>query len=210
MSKKDAFDALEEQERLVGDLIDGWKDTTERLSDRDGVDLRWQRGSDVKLLLQHVAVREEAIEEVGVRLRQLGQTQLASLLEGNTPARRQAIDRLDRSVRGHQAINANNAEATAAVEDLAAIVGSEVGAGRNGLLFRAAEALGPTGGRDLRSARYTRTHSVTVPSPSPRWFDRVGPLKAARAVYDNLRSAPTGGTKPSVDEAREHKPGLRD
>jgi hypothetical protein len=210
MTKKDALDALEEQERLVGGLIDGWKDTTEQLAERDSVDVRWQRGSDVKLLLQHLAVREEALEEVGVRLRQLGQGELSERLVGDAPARRRAIDRLDRTVRGHQAINTNTSETAAAVTDLAAIIEPEIDERRKGLLGETADALGPSDERDLRSARYVRTHSVTVPSPSPRWFDRAGPLKAARALYDHLRSTPSGGTRPSVDEAREHKPGLRD
>jgi hypothetical protein len=113
-------------------------------------------------------------------------------------------------VRGHQAINTNNPETTAAVRDLAAILDAEIDTGRNGLLSQVADALGPTEARGLRSARYVRTRSVTVPSPSPRWFDRIGPLKAVRALYDNLRSVPSGGIKPSVDEARERKPGLPD
>jgi hypothetical protein len=76
MTQKDAFDALAEQERLAGGLIAGWKDISGQLADHDSVDLRWQRGSDVKLLLQHLAVREEALAEVAVRLRQLGRAEL--------------------------------------------------------------------------------------------------------------------------------------
>jgi hypothetical protein len=38
----------------------------------------------------------------------------------------------------------------------------------------------------------------------------VWPVKAAKALYDNLRTSPRGGTAPSLDSAREHTPGPRD
>jgi len=42
----------------------------------------------------------------------------------------------------------------------------------------AREVLGPPGERGLPSARGVRTHSVTHPNPTPKWYDTVGPLKA--------------------------------
>lgn len=200
---------LGEQDRLVGGLIDAWRHTTDQLSRHDSVDLRSERGSDVKLLLQHLAVREEAIEEVRSRLRELGHDELASQLEGKREARRQAIGRLDLLIRGHQAINTNNPDVTEAVAGLADIVSPELDYDR-GLLDQVADLLGPLDQRDLSSARHVRTHSPTVPSPVARWYDRIGPLKALRALYDHLRTTPSKGTTPSLDTARENTPGLRE
>lgn len=207
---KDAFDVIGEQDRLVGDLIAAWRDNTDRLQAHDSVDLRSQRGSDTKLLLQHLAVREEAIEEVGSRLRQLGHDELSAQLQGDGEKRREAIGRLDLLVRGHQAMNVNNPDVTEAVGRLAEIVTPELGDDRGRLLDQVGDVLGGSDERDLPSARHVRTHSPTVPSPTPRWYDRVGPLKALRALYDHLRSTPSSGTTPSVDGAREHTPGVRD
>jgi len=71
------------------------------------------------------------------------------------------------------------------------------------------QLLGPSGKRGLPSARHVRTHSPTYPSPVPRWYDKIGPLKAIRALYDHLRTAPSGATAPGVDEGREHLPEVR-
>ncbi len=73
----------------------------------------------------------------------------------------------------------------------------------------ARQALGPAGERGLRDARYVRTHGPTHPNPVPRWYDKIGPLKALRALYDHLRGSPNGGTAPAVDACREHTPGPR-
>lgn len=51
--------------------------------------------------------------------------------------------------------------------------------------------------------------SVTHPNPEPRWYDRVPPLKAVRALYDHLRGTPTGLTNPKLDRGREYTPGPR-
>lgn len=205
----DAFDVLGRQDRLVTQLLTGWREATRELESQDDVEVRYRRGSDVKLLLQHLAVRETAIDEIDRRLRERGNAQLADLLEGDGPRRREAIGHLDHLTRGQQAMATNNAAASLAVGALAVILDREL-AGREALLRDVRTALGPPEARDLPSARYVRTHSPTVPSPLPRWYDRVGPLKALRALYDHLRGSPSGGTRPSVDEAREHTPGLRD
>lgn len=204
----DAFDTLVTQDRLVAQLLEAWRKETSQLEQEDDVETRFRRGSDVKLLLQHLAVREAAIEMVVPRLRQ-GYDDLAHRLEGDGAQRRQAIGHLDRLIRGHQGMATNTAETSLAVGDLERFLSQEM-EGRQALLDQVAAALGPRRERGLPSARYVRTHSPTVPSPHARWYDRIGPLKALRALYDHLRGTPSRGTRPSVDEAREHTPGLRD
>lgn len=205
----DAFDTLVQQDSLVDQLLDAWREATETLEHGDDVVLRSRRGSDVKLLLQHLAVRESAVESIEARLRTIGADELAQRLQADGVARREAIGRLDYLVRGRQAMTVNNADVSLAMIDLGKILDRER-AGRPELLAQIESALGPPEQRDLPSARHVRTHSPTVPSPVPRWYDRLGPLKAVRALYDHLRGTPSRGTRPSVDAAREHTPGLRD
>jgi hypothetical protein len=211
MSQKtgDALDALNEQDERVAELVSGWRDSTKALEQADDVEVRWERGSEVKLLLQHLAVRETAIEEIASALREAGGKDLADRLEGDGVRRRVAIAHLEALIRGLQAISANNPEIDQAVEDLVEIVDQEHADDRQSLLTQIATVLGPEENRGLRSAHYVQTHSPTVPSPEPRWYDRVGPLRFLRAAYDHLRGSPSGGTKPSVDEGREHLPGHR-
>jgi hypothetical protein len=205
----DALDTLTQQDDLVDQLLDAWRVATRQLEDHDDVVIRSQRGSDVKLLLQHLAVREASIDAIEQRLREIGEEDLAHRLEAQGVARREAIGRLDHLIRGRAAMTVNNAEVSLAVIDLGTILDRER-AGRVELLAGVSAALGLPEQRGLPSARRVRTHSPTVPSPVPRWYDRIGPLKAARALYDHLRGTPSHGTRPSVDAAREHTPGLRD
>jgi hypothetical protein len=209
----DALEVLVEEDRVVGELLAAWKQQTRQLEEADDIDVRSKRGTNVKLLLQHLAVRESAIEQVVGARRALGEdagsgASEADRLEADGVRRRQAISRLEQEARGIQAIGLNNADVSRAVLELAAVFDQEM-ALRQDAVAESTAALGPPEDRDLRSARYVRTHSPTATSPHPRWYDRVGAIKALRARYDHLRGTPRGGTSPSVDEAREGTPGLR-
>lgn len=204
----DALDIVEEQDKVITDLLASWRRDTSELERGDSVTVRWERGSVAKLLLQYFALRESGIAMVAGHLRDRGHDDLAELLDADGVTRRQAIDRLDESVRGLQAINANTPEITDAIERLGQLFDREVKGDRL-LLPELARLLGPSGQRGLASARHVRTHSPTHPSPVPRWHDRIGPLQALRALYDHLRGSPSGATKPDVDRGREHTPGLR-
>ncbi len=203
---KDALDTLAEQDALVIDLAEKWRSHTRTLTDHDDVDVRWRRGSTVKLLLQHLAVREEAVGRVSDRLAETGHEDLARRLEGDGPQRRTEISDLEALTRGHEAVTLNTPEADVAVQRLVARLARE-SEGRDGLLEEAGKALGASGERGLPTDRGVRMRSVTRPSPEPKWYDRVGSLKAVRAWYDHLRGTPHGMTSPDVDSAREHQPG---
>jgi hypothetical protein len=198
----DALDVLEAQDKLVDDLLTAWRAETSKLAEQDDVLTRAQRGGDVKLLLQSLALREGAIEVLDRTLRVQNENELADRLQGEGVERRQAIDHLDILIRGHQAIATNNPDVTEAVGDLSPMIDSEL-AKRPGVIVDIERVLGPREQRHLPSAHYVRTHSPTVPSPEPRWHDRLGPLKRARTLYDHLRSTPSGGTKTALDSARE-------
>jgi hypothetical protein len=119
---KDACDELGAQNQLIIEMLEIWDQKTEELEEREDVDDRRRRGSAGKLLLQHLAVRETAIADIVDRLKDVGQPDLAASLEGGGVERRQAIDELDETVRGLQAINLNNPMTVAALENIAEIV----------------------------------------------------------------------------------------
>jgi hypothetical protein len=199
----DALDVLADQDRLVGDLLVAWRAATSTLAEGDDVLVRAERGGDVKLLLQSLALREAAIEAVERSLRDHGANELADRLQGNGVERRRAIDHFDLLIRGRQAMATNNADVTEALGDLSPMIDGEL-ANDGATIADIERTLGTREQRQLPSAHYVRTHSPTVPSPEPRWYDRVGPLKRARALYDHLRSTPSGGTKTALDSGREH------
>jgi hypothetical protein len=204
----DALDVIYSQDQVIADLFDMWHRISEQLRDGgEDVDLRWRRGSAVKLLLQHLAVREAAKEALVRRIRRTGHDDLATNLDGDGVARRERLAALDELARGHQAMSLNFPAIDAVVADLAARFAGEREKDESTFLPAAAAELGPPGKRGLPSARSVRMQSMTHPSPVPRWYDRVPAVKAFLAFYDHLRSAPSGAANPGVDNAREHLPG---
>jgi hypothetical protein len=200
--KGDALDVLVQEDRVVGDLLDAWKSDTARLEEADDIEVRSERGANVKLLTQHLALREGAITEVVAALPEGGEDASADSLEADGVRRREAIGELEQQARGLQAMSLNTADVSRAVLAVAEVIDAEM-ATRRDLIAHVAGTLGPPEERELRSARYVRTHSPTAPSPEERWHDRVGPLKAVRTAYGHLRGTPRGGTEPSVDPTRE-------
>jgi hypothetical protein len=203
----DALDVIFTQDQIIADLFGVWHQASEQLSHADDVDLRWRRGSDVKLLLQHLAVREAAKGALVRRMREAGQEELATKLDSDASSRRERLATLDELARGHQALSLNFPEIDDVVADLSAVFQRERPDDEGINLPEAAALLGPSGKRGLPSARSIRMQSVTHPRPVPRWYDRVPIIKAVQAFYDHLRSAPSGVLNPGVDRAREHLPG---
>lgn len=205
---RDALETLELQDRLVLDLLDKWVAGTRHLMEGDDVNARWERGSEVKLLLEHLAVREEAKSRVGEALHREGRSDLADQLEADGPGRREDIDALEKVVRGRSAMTLNDPETDRVVMRLEARARREI-EDEATIVAAAADALGPAGQRDLPSDRSVRMHSVTRPSPKARWFDKVDFLRAVRAWYDHLRGSPHEGTSPKVDKSRDYIPGTK-
>lgn len=205
----DSLEGLELQDQITSDLFEKWDQLTKQLESGDDVDARWQRGSAAKLLLQHLAVREESKRVVAERLREVGQADLAGKLEGDRVRRRELMDRLDELTRGQQAIMANTPDHDEVIMALKSVFDEEVGPERDEWLPAARRALGPAGERGLPSPRWVRTHSPTHPTPRPGRLAKLGPLRALWALYDHLRGSPSGGTSPEVDSGREHTPGMR-
>ncbi len=209
----DALDELERQDEIVEHLLDVWGKGTDDLgrtsSSDESVEIRWERGSAVKLLLQHLAVREAATRSIVERLGEVGSYDLAERLDGAGPRRREAVARLDELERGRMAMSLNDPQVDEAVADLGELFGNEHRAGGQALLGEVGQALGRSGQRGLPSARSVRMRSVTHPHPTPKWYDRIAPLNALRALYDHLRGTPSGLTSPKVDDGREFTPGPR-
>lgn len=207
-TRNDALAELAEQDDIVARMLDRWEEQTHRLEVRDSVDERWERGSTAKMLLQYLAVRDAAKEDVVRRLREVGEADLAGRLEGDGPRRRAAIARFDEAARGMQAISMNQPQVDLAILDLMSILRGEFQVERDAI--PAAEAaLGPNGERGLPGARSVRMRADTHPSATPSRLERVFLVKALRAFFNSMRSTPSGGTRPQLDAGREHTPGPR-
>lgn len=202
----DALDSVSVQDQAVAALLEDWTRASEQLRQNDDVDLRWRCGSDVKLLLEHLAVREEAIRHVVQRLQRLGSSDQASQLDGDGTHRRELMARLDEQSRGVLPLSLKP-QVGSTVAELATSLAPELDAHRT-LLPGLEGTLGPQGERGLPSARRVRAHAVTHVSPEPAWYDKIGPLHAVRALYDHLRGHPEANLAPSVKRFRKHVPGV--
>jgi len=207
--RADALDELQVQDDILSRLFDSWNRHTKELEGGDDVDVRWRRGSETKLMLDHLAVRESAKQALSKRLREVGETGLADRFEGDGPRRRQLIDRFEDLVKGQQPIMANTPDHDELVMALQAVFDQEVGPEREQWLPEARRVLGEAGERGLPTARRVRLLADTHPSPVPGLVDKIAPLRAARALYDHLRGLPGGGTSAGVDIGKSHRPGPR-
>lgn len=204
----DALDAIEAQDREIRPLLDKWRSDTRTLTEEgDDVDVRWERGSAVKLLLQHLAVREAAKADVVARLRADGHDDLADRVEGNGVQRREAIRRLDEEVRGRVAMNLNHTDVDHAVMAVGEIFDDEAGDDADVVAAAASAIGGEPGDRGLPSVKSVQARSRTHPDTEEGALTKLKPLQAVRALYEHLRGTPTGGTSPGVDGSREHLPG---
>jgi hypothetical protein len=162
---EDALGTLSLQDEVIRGLLDDWEGAVEGVDEsrEDNVMRRWFAGCAVKLLLQHMAVREEAARQVRRRLVALGFIDLAAQLEGNGPLRRQRIRELDELVRFRQAITLNRPE----VQRTALALGRLARTATDGdaqLIPRIEQVLGPAGSRSLPSDLSVRLRSTTHPA----------------------------------------------
>jgi hypothetical protein len=205
----DALDELRVQDDILARLFDSWNRHTKELEGGDDVDVRWRRGSETKLMLDHLAVRESAKQALSARLREVGANELADRFEGDGRRRRELIDRFEDLIKGQQPIMANTPDHDELVIALQALFHEEAGPELEQWLPEARKVLGETGERGLPAGRRVRMLADTHPSPEPGFVDKVGPLRAVRALYDHLRGLPGGGTNSAVDIGESHRPGPR-
>ena len=199
----DAIDLLDYEDRAVTELLGAFSDDT--------LD-RVQHGEVVKLLVEHLAVRQVAREELADAV--AGVPALAALerrMRDGVAERRTELRRLDELTRGVQPINVNQGQDTdAAVAQARPRLEEEIRFDLEELVPSLRRQLTDRQRAHLPSARYIRRHAPTHPGPhGRRWYDRIGPLLRLHAVYDYLRGFPTGGVKLSdeVDAVRSSSTG---
>jgi hypothetical protein len=167
------------------------------------VEERYRHGRLAKQLVRHVANREAALTEVS---RSMGQDE--SLRESLAPeqndtrTRRMAINRVEHMSRGKQGMYLNTGQDfEGALEELAAIIGPEIGWELREAIPALQKALADEGASDmLRSARYVSKHAPTKLNPlGPRWHERAPILSRLLTIYDHLRDFP----RPSKGDGRE-------
>jgi hypothetical protein len=193
----DALDLFGDETTLLEDLCNAWKATTPDRSMGDKVvPAKWDHGTIGKLLLEHIAVRLAASEDVVRVLSEEGREAVASLLAHENKAVRPLLDQMYDSARGVQpisiAITPSFVEPADAVLDLVSPGLGE--AQRRQTTAILTTALGSERHR-LRSAKFIRKHAPAHPGPPGRWYDRIPVLLRVRAAEDRLRGFPWGESR---------------
>lgn len=197
----DALDVLVEENGAIAGLLAEWRRTTSKLRESDDVDVRWDRGSAGKLLVQHVAARESAKDLLAASLDEAGAGELAARVKGDHEARKVALSRLDELGRGHQAMTLSNPQMDEAVEAYGRLFDDEVAAEGDGFVAEVRASLPAQA--EVPTAKQAYAESTLNPNIEPAWYDRFPFLRRLRASYQHLRFSPRGGTKPGVDPVRE-------
>jgi hypothetical protein len=184
-----ALDLLEDENRLVGGLIEGLGATR-----GSSVEARAEHGDLAKDLIRHAALREAALVDVAQGLEGVaGLARVTDRLRHDMVPRRRAINTLEHMSRGVQPIALNTGQDfEGALSDLSALLRSEIE-------WQTTEAL-PAIRRTVRPRdRCRRFHSadrVTKHAPSnlsprgPRWYERAPVISRILTVYGHLRDFP--------------------
>jgi hypothetical protein len=188
-----ALDQLEFEDRALLEVIDDFQYGDEPR----------RHGMAGKLLVEHLAVREAAREQVAAVLQsEPACRELGGSLAGDVPAHRKALAKLDELARGVQPVNLNRGQDfDAFAVPVARLMREEI----LHELQRTIPAIRATCPakvleRRLPRARWVRSHAPTHPHPDGRRrYERFAPLVRIHALYDWLRGFPTGGTRPSKE-----------
>ena len=189
----DAIDLLDYEDRALAELLTAFCD--------DALD-RSQHGEVVKLLVEHLAVRQAARQEVADAVAAVpALADVEHRLRAGTADRRTELRELDELTRGVEPINVNQGQdADAVVARVRPRLEQEIREDLEELVPALRRRLTDRQRRRLPSARYVRHHAPTHPGPhGRRWYDRIGPLVRLHAIYDYLRGFPSGGSKPSAE-----------
>jgi hypothetical protein len=209
--RRDAVDQLEFENIALGRLLHAINDP--------GRDRRLH-GRAIKLFVERLAVREAARELIAEALARVPElADLSARLLGRTPGDRQALDRLDDMTRGIAPTNVNQAQdLDGAISAMTPRLLAEIEQDFTEVIPSVQRTLDPKRRKKvLPSANYVLRHCPLHPGVHPpRWYERIGPIVWAHAVYDYLRSLPVGGIKPRAkvpvpgeDELRPENIGQR-
>jgi hypothetical protein len=187
------LDLLVHEDEVLRDLFDQWRG----LQGAD-VEVRYERGTVEKILLEHVAVREAAKHYLGEGLGELGHQDLAARVVGDLDGRIGLIDDLDHLMSGVQPMGLGP-DVTEAVGRLADTLGPEIDEDLGQVVpdVRAAVSADQLTSA-FKDPRYVRRHAPLHPATG-HWWEGWGPLERAHAIYDRLRSEPGGAVRPSSE-----------
>jgi hypothetical protein len=191
----DALDLLEYEDRALLRLFSEFDDPELVQADHGVVG---------KLLVEHMAVREAAKEEVGGALATSAITppqDLVLFLNAGVEPRRAVLTRLDELARGIRPINLNQGQDyDGAVAEARSRLGDELRMELDTIIPALREWCRSVDAREVfRSAKFVRGHAPTHPSRRRHWYERLAPIVRLHAIYDFLRGFPTKGAKPSAE-----------
>ncbi|MDQ6783182.1 MAG: hypothetical protein M3063_07030 [Actinomycetota bacterium] len=194
----DALDLWETQDKVLLELFEEWD------SNSDG---QWDHGTTGKLILEHAAVREGALDDVAAALRKLGEHSTATALLDSSAERRQTLDRLDKQTFGREPAAINyNAEFVEAADNLRDRLRNEIHAELNDTIPHLRDTVFADDAEDdLHSARFVRKHAPTHPNPNRHRYGENRFIKRIHTVYDRIRGFPWPESKPFMDQQLAEK-----
>lgn len=202
----DALDLFVAETALVRQLFAKWNSTTpNRTMGGSAVPAKWDHGTIGKLLLEHVAVRLAASEDIARVLDEVGRVRERAGLERSNRCVRPLLDQMYDNSRGVQPISvAITPGFVEAVEQLQELLRPELGGKVEHLVqSELVDALGSERDR-LHGAKFIRKHAPARPGPSRRWYDRVPVLLRIHAAEDRLRGFPWGESSLGDEKLAKH------
>jgi hypothetical protein len=194
----DALTTYVEQTALLARIFDAWQDTAPPV-EADPVKNARRHGTLDKLIVEHVAVRLAARDDIVRVLREHGADEAAAGLDSDRDEVARQLGRLDHLARGRQPVSLGGQ--TAFEEEatrLRALLVDDLGTDRDQLERPLVTALGEHRS-DLHSSQYITKHAPTHPAPLNRWYRRLSVVHRVQATYDRLRGFPWAESEPFAD-----------
>jgi hypothetical protein len=191
----DVLDLLRYEDHAVRQVLHEFESSAD-----DSPQGRLQHGHAGKLLVEHLAIREAAKEQLADSLALVPETSdIARALMAGEDSRREALAQLDEMARGIQAINLNQGQDfDAEVRTVSDLLMQEITEELTKTIPALETQLSAQVRKKFPRAKYVRKHAPTHPNPGGRqWHERFGPMVRLHALFDFFRGFPTGGAKPS-------------
>jgi hypothetical protein len=208
---RDSLDVLMAAEDMLGDLRFQWdRNDPDNLPPEKVAIPAYERGTIVKLLLEHGALWTAAQRDVVLALRRRRQPRLADQVDFHSHAVREHLDWLDEECRGLQPVSLGASHAVAdRAGKLLGFFGPDQLLERRVLLSQVRQMLGRRGS-GLRSGHFIDRHAPVHPALEPQGLKMARPLLWLRARWDRLRGFPWAENSPLGDPKLARRYGVKE
>ena len=208
--RRDSLDVLEAEAAQLRRIFDAYHSDGEVRPERAGrvsIEEAYERGTLIKLAVEHGAIYLAAARDVVCGLRRSGKRSLAERLDRKAGRFCDSLDCLEEVSRGVQPVTLGSSSAAA---EYMLRLASEVVVGHPPVARVVAEsrsALERRGCR-LHSEHYVRRHAPVHPVGTTSSWMRLRPVLWVRARYDRLRGFPWAENRPFGDPQIDRRYGV--